>query len=119
MSSYPKDDGEDENDYVPEHHHRHRRIDHPEERGMVNDDDDPARDFMPPRSYVRRRQQQPQQQQVPIFHSPTYTGNREVDEGLAAYKAVSDQLSRSATTWQRTAGGRGGNDRRPVHSKVR
>jgi hypothetical protein len=40
-----------------------------------------------------------------------------VDEGLAAYKAVSDQLSRS-NAWQRNVG-RGGNDRKPVHSKVR
>ena len=73
------------------------------------DDDDPARDFMPPRNYVRKRQ-------IPIYHSPTYTGRREVDEGFAAWKAVSDQLSRGNAK-QRT-GGREGNSRKSVNQKV-
>ena len=106
MSSDPTD-GEDENDVrnstttttSSDHHHHH-------------DHHDPARDFMPPRSYVRKRQ-------LPIFHSPTtYAGgSREVDESLAAYKAVSEQLART-NTWQRT-GSRGGIDRKPINSKVR
>ena len=101
-----KNDGDDENEFrnTSSGHHR---------LGVDNDDaHDPARDFLPPRSFVRKRQ-------LPIFHSPTYTGrtgfNREVDEGLA-YKAVSDQLSRG-NAWQRTDG-RGFNDRKPFHSKV-
>ncbi len=73
------------------------------------DEDDPARDFMPPRSYVRKRQ-------IPIYHSPTHTGRSEVDEGLAAWKAVNDQLSRGNA--RQLTGGREGNNRKSVNRKV-
>ena len=103
-----KSNGDDENDFHNTSS-RHQRL------AVTNvDAHDPARDFIPPRSYVRKRQ-------LPIFHSPTNSGrtggNREVDEGLAAYKAASDQLARGSTQWQRTDG-RGCNDRKPFNSKV-
>jgi hypothetical protein len=98
-----KSDGDDENDY-------HNTSSGHQRLAVANVDSyDPARDFLPPRSYVRKRQ-------LPVFHSPTNTGRtgagREVDEGLAAYKAASDQLARGST-WQR-----GFNDRKALNSKV-